>query len=211
MAAKKKTRAKTTRIDPKDLAVDFDSFEGLAVLEEHPFWLGLTADCPVNQIDVAGLHFPKAEEEIKINAAGKQIRNPVHGALNFHVTRQHFDALCEVLPRLVIRFTDKGIEEPPEKDAAGVITGAPLVVRRGYLVKIPTAAQIAEREEEIQRMGGRGRKLRPYMRDPRDVPASRFMYFQHVPNKMRGNEFSTIEEDGLEWPEVLEEIDEILS
>lgn len=209
---KKAAKAETTHVDPSKLQADFDSYEGLAVMEEHPFWMGLTADCPINQIDVGGLHFPKMEEEIVINNAGKQVRVPVVGALNYHVTRENFDALIEVLPRIVIRFTEPEIEEDENAMGPdGQNTGQPRRVRRGYLVKIPTKEQIEANEKDIRDNGGRGRRLRRYVRQPSDRPASEFMFFQHVADKRRGHNYQTIAEEGLNWPEVLEEIDALLS
>ena len=193
----------THHVDADALRPDFESHEGLAVAEDYPFWLGLTADCPVNQIDVAGLHFPKAEESIVINNEGKQVRVPVLGALNYQVTREHFDALVATLPRLVIRFTDK--EPEVDNDGSGVNIGDPIKrARKGYLIKIPTKKTIADAAES-------GQRKKPYIRKPGDRPAMDFMYFQHVADKQRANNYQTIADAGLEWPEELEQIDDLLS
>ena len=178
----------TTKVDAASLRPDFDNYEGLAVAEDFPFWLGLTSDCPVNQIDVAGMHFPKAEESIVINN---------------EVSREHFNALCEVLPRLVIRFTDK--EPEVVEDGSGVNTGDAIKrARKGYLIKVPT-------EKTMENALEAGQKRKPYVRRPGDKPAMDYMYFQHVADKHRGNVYQTISEAGLEWPAELEEIDDLLS
>ena len=66
-----KLKTQTTSIDPSRLAPDFDNIPGPLTAKEFTFWLGLTSDCPCGQIDVAGLHFPRAEEDIVINEVSK--------------------------------------------------------------------------------------------------------------------------------------------
>ena len=171
----------TTKIDPEKLLPSFGDHPGAAIAEEHPFWLGLTADCPINQLDIAGLHFPKSEEEIVTNPAGRQVRVPVHGALNFHVNKKHFDDLVKVLPRVIIRGAGAG----------------------GRKFIIPNEKNIADATTN-------GRVVKPYVRHPGDRPATDFMYFIHIPEKHRGREYVTISDVGLEWPAALEEIDNFL-
>lgn len=172
----------TTKINPSALLPNFKEHPGAAIAEEHPFWLGLTSDCPINQLDIAGLHFPKAEEEIVVNPAGKQVRVPVHGALNYHVSRKHFDDLVKVLPRVIIRGAGAG----------------------GRKFIIPDEKKIADAAVH-------GRQVKPYVRQPGDRPATDFMYFVHVPDKNRGRDYQTVSTVGLEWPAALEEIDDLLS
>lgn len=195
------TEQKTTYVDPSSLAPDFDNIPGELVADEYSFWLGLTADCPRGQIDVAGLHFPKKEEKIVINDAGKQVRVPQHGALNFTVSKHHFEALMEVLPRLIIR--PKEVRKDPEK---GENTGGPVHNTKGELIKIPSAKMLAG----IVESGGRS-TLKKYVKRPGDRPAIEFMYFIFAPNNVRGLEYQTIAEVGLEWPAELQAIDELLS
>ena len=190
------TKNKTTSVDPSRLAPDFDNIPGELIAEEYSFWLGVTADCPRGQIDVAGLHFPKKEEEIVINDAGKQVRVPQHGALNFTVTKYHFDELVKNLSRLVIR---------PNKirnsDETGENIGDPVQRAKGQLIKIPDEKMIAGAADS-------GRRLKPYVKQPGDRPATEFMYFLHAPDKVRGNKYQTISEVGLEWPGAIEEAPE---
>lgn len=189
----------TTKVDPSTLAPDFDNIPGELLADEHTFWLGVTADCPRGQIDVAGLHFPKSEEQIITNDAGNQVRVPKHGAVNRMVTRHHFEELVKVLPRLVIRPMSVVHE-----DGSGENTKDPVQRAKGRLIKIPD-------EKAILGASTHGRRLKPYVQQPGDRPATEFMYFVHAPDGHRGNTIQTIAELGLEWPAVLQEVDDLLS
>lgn len=190
---------KTTKVDPSVLAPDFANIPGDLITEEHTFWLGVTPDCPRGQIDVAGLHFPRSTERIIFNEAGKQVRVPEHGTLNKFVSKYHFEELCRVLPRLVIRPSKQ-----VHQDGSGENIGDPIQRSKGRLIKIPDDKMIAGAADH-------GRKLKPYVKQPGDRPATEFMYFVHCPNGIRGHDYQTIAEDGLEWPEELEAIDDLLS
>lgn len=194
-----KALTKTTKVPASHLAPDFDNIPGDLNLSEHTFWLGVTADCPSGQIDVAGLHFPKAEEQIVINDAGKQVRVPVIGAINKTVTRVHFQELVRLLPRLVIRPV-----KPVVQDGSGVNTGGPIERAKGRLIKIPDEKMIAGAAEH-------GRRLEPYIKQPGDRPATEFMFFVHAPKGVRGTEYQTIAEAGLEWPEEIKAVEDLLS
>ena len=185
------TKKTTTSVDPSLLAPDFDDIDGELIAEEYTFWLGVTADCPRGQIDVAGLHFPKSEERIIHNDAGKQVRVPEHGTINMTVTKYHFEELVKVLSRLVVRPSRSEDMDNPTQRA------------KGKLVKIPTKAQVAGAAES-------GRKLKPYIKRTGDRPATEFMYFIHAPDGVRGKNFQTIAEVGLEWPAVIQETEDIL-
>ena len=166
------------KVNPSALAPDFENISGELVADEHPFWLGVTADYPRGQIDVAGLHFPKNEESIIINDAGKQVRVPKIGTVNKTITRHNFDELVRLLPRLVVRVERVATEDQRAK---------------GHLIKIPDAKAKADASES-------GRVLKPYVKRPGDRPATEFMYFVHAPSGRRGHEFQTISEAGIEWP-----------
>ena len=186
----------TTLVNPTTLAPDWDNLPGEIVAEEYPFWIGVTADCPRGQIDVAGLHFPKVEEEITTNHTGQQVRVPKVGTVNKTVTKRHFLALVKVLPRLVIRQSH-AVEEPT--DGSGKNIGDPAERAKGRLIKIPT-------EDQILGIDGQ-RKLAPYVKQPGDRPASEFMFFTYAPDGLHGSQIRTIAEAGLEWPEEIEELE----
>lgn len=191
--------SKSTKVAASRLAPDFNNLPGELDLRNHTFWLGVTADCPCGQIDVAGLHFPKAEEQIVINAAGKQVRVPVIGALNATVTRLHFEEMIRVLPRLVIRPVKQVLQ-----DGSGQNTKDPIERAKGRLIKIPDEKMIAGATTH-------GRRLNPYVKQPGDRPATEFMFFVHAPNGKRGVEYQTIADTGLEWPEEIKAVEDLLS
>lgn len=189
-----KSKPKPTKVDPSRLAPDFNKIEGDLEAKPFTFWLGLTADCPRGQIDVAGLHFPRVEEEIRTNDAGQQSRVQESGTINKTVNRHNFDELVRLLPRLVIRMT-KVVTEA----SAGRNTGDPIERSKGYLVKIPDTKAFTD-------AAGSGRRtLKPYVKRPGDRPATEFMYFMHAPNGKREHEFQTIAVAGLEWPAEIKE------
>lgn len=183
---------KTTpnKITPGALAPDFDNLPGEIIATEKTFWLGVTDDCPRGQIDIAGLHFPKMEEDIRVDKrTGKQTRVAVQGTINATVTKLHFDALVDLLPRLVIR---QG-RNAPER-TGGEDIGDPIQQAKGRIVKIPDAKMMVGAE-------GPGRRLAPYVKQPGDRPATEFMFFIHAPDGHRGHSPKTISETGIEWPE----------
>lgn len=179
---------KSTRVDPSKLAPDFTNIPGEVVASQKCFWLGITQDIGIRQIDVAGLHFPVRQERITHNDQGQQVRIPEDGALNKTVTRYHFDKLVEVLPRLVIRqLPPRRLETRPGKPEKEL--------PRAQLIKIPSSEMIAGVTKN-------GQQLRPYVKQPGDRPASEFLFFHHAPNGQRGPQGSQrpISETGLEWP-----------
>lgn len=181
--AKPEAKTNKNKVSVAALEPNFAELPDEIQVFEKTFWLGLSADCPRGQIDVAGLHFPKLEEEIKRNQAGKQVRNPVIGCINKTVTRAHFDALVKALPRYIIR---------PHKDAD---LDDPKSLAKGKLIKLPDPEAVHEGPEMR-------RKLKPYVQRPGDRPATEFMFFMHAPSGKRGNEYQTIAEaGGLEWPD----------
>lgn len=178
---------------------DLDTQPGLAVDMAYAYWLGVTAACPANQIDCAGLHFPKMQERIipDPNRPGEHVRVPVIGGLDRHVTRDKLDALREIVSRLVIRF----IEAPEAQEEPGTGENIGDVVRRarkGYVITIPTEAQIQAAKDE-------GRTLRRYTRQPHDEPAAKYMYMRLCEDQtdpQRGLAAPpTLAEVGVSWPD----------
>jgi hypothetical protein len=184
----------SNRVEAAALLPDFDNLPGDLQATYEAFHLGLTHDCPLGQIDVAGLHFPGYNEVIETNNAGQQVRTPGTGTVNRVVTRQHFDALVEVLPRLVIRFTSPRTDEP----GTGQNVGDPVSRRKGYLIKIPDERMIAGATAH-------GRQLKPYVKQEGDEPAAKFMFFLHAPDGLRHQRFVSIADNGLDWPSREEE------
>lgn len=199
---------KSTKIAAETLLPDFENHPGLAIAKPVAYWLGLTTDCPANQIDCAGLHFPKVQEMIVPNPQdpGKKVRVPVIGGLDANVTEDKILRLQEVLPRLVIRF----LSEPAQKEQPGTgqNTGDPVVrARKGYVITIPT-------EQMVEDARANGKTLKPYIRLPNDEPAANYMYLQVCPDQKlpaRGTIApSTIGEIGIEWPNEIQSVDDLL-
>ena len=86
-------------------------------------------------------------------------------------------------------------------DETGENIGDPVQRAKGQLIKIPDEKMIAGAADS-------GRRLKPYVKQPGDRPATEFMYFLHAPDKVRGNKYQTISEVGLEWPGAIEEAPE---
>ncbi len=188
---------KQTALPASDFTPDLDSFKGLAVTDEYAYYLGVTGDCPVTQIDCVGLNFPMRQEVFRPDPMhpGQRRREPVIGGMNKRINIDHIHALRECLKRMVIRFKD----EPAQKEEQGTgknIGADHQRLRRGKLVKIPTSEQLLLAQKERLHVNR-------YVRQPNDEPAVRYMYFKLCPdqaNPARGHDFSTIEESGIIWP-----------
>lgn len=175
---------------------------------QYRYWVGITPSAPVETIHCAGIAFPKVTEQLIADQmrTGQKKRAPRIGALVW-LTEQKIRLLRERLPRTVIRFLEtRGEAEEP---GTGVNIGDVAVrPRRGHLITIPTPEEIADRQK-------RGKPVRAYQPDPeRDVPAARFMFAQMCANQkhpVRGEYYpECLEQTGLQWPEELAGLDDLL-
>ncbi len=175
---------------------------------QYRYWVGITPTCPVETIHCAGIAFPKVTEQLVSDPmrTGQKKRAPRIGALVW-LTEQKIRLLRERLPRTVIRFLDQQgqREEAGTGENIGDVAVRP---RRGHLITIPTPEAIADRER-------RGKAVRAYNPDPdRDVPAARFMFAQMCAdqkNPVRGDYYpDPLEMSGLQWPEELTGLDDLL-
>ncbi len=162
------------------------------------YWVGVTPRCPTQHIDCAGINFPKINEEILDKGTQNQTRIPVIGSL-VQLSETHIRNLRSRLPRTVIRF-----RSPSElvENGAGQSVGQPIVnPRAGFLITIPTEADLEQRRKS-------NLPARPYVAQPGDEPAVRYMFAQLCPNQdkpVRGTFYpETLETTGLAWPEPLE-------
>jgi len=201
----------TTHVDGNLLVPNFDDLPGVTLGTEHAYWMGVTPDCPISQINIVGLNFPKRNEIFvadPVNPGGQKIRVPSIGGLHRAVTQDHIIALREVLPRLVIRFATEtpGQQEEP---GTGVNTGHVFKrQRKAELVIIPTSAQIVKAKEN-------GTQVPRYSRHAGDRAAAEFMFFklcldQAVPRRELTCP-ETIFQGGIFWPEDINEINALLS
>ena len=176
-----KRQTKSTRIDGASLRPDLDRNRA-SVETTCAYWVGLTHDCPMDVIDVAGVHFPKNNgEQTMIDGRTKLV--PCHGTL-VHLTRDKIESLRNKLPLTVIRWS----------------AGENVEKRTASLVKIPSPEDIAERQKL-------NRPIVRYTQSKHDVAAVDYMYCvlcedQQDPDR-GGKPPKTIAESGLEWPESL--------
>jgi hypothetical protein len=168
-----------------------------AMSEEVFFWIGLTMECPVENITIAGIRLSKTQERVVRSKSDpkKHDRFPVYGGIA-RMTRSRFDQFCEVMSRTVFRFhsTDPVIEEPGTGQNMGdVHTQA----RRGYPIQIPSAKLIAERK-------ALGKGVRPYRASSLDEAAAYYVYARECQNQKRPqreqDQPATLDVTGIVWP-----------
>ena len=208
---------RTTHVGGELLVPKFDELPGVTGGDEHAYWMGVTPDCPIAQINIAGLNFPKRNEIFMvdpINPGGQKIRVPAIGGLHKKVTQDHILALREVLPRLVIRFA---AAQPEQKEEPGTGQNTGHVFKRGVkaeLVIIPTPAQIVKAKKEVEKTG-KNIRIPRYSRDVGDRPAADFMFFKLCLNQEDPRRELTVPETirvgGIFWPGDIDEINALLS
>lgn len=180
----------------RDLVPDLSKHRA-SVESTRFYWVGVTPDCPVRFVDLAGINFPAHNENLIPDPSrpGRKKRQPVVGAI-VPMNAEKIDQIRERLARTVIRFTDdKGQkEEPGTGQNLGDLARRP---RRGYLITIPREEDVAAREKA-------GRPTRRYMQQPGDQPAARYMFAKLCTNQTtgnRGDEYpDVLEQTGLDWP-----------
>lgn len=199
-----------TKVAGADLVPNIEAASArTGVSRVYKYWVGVTPSCPANSITIAGINFPKVNEQLIPDPArtGRKKRRMVAGAIVF-MTEDKVRRLKERLPRTVIRFNDEAAvqHEPGTGENIGDVAQRP---KKGHLITIPTDAELEERRR-------RGKVARRYIPDPRrDVPAARFMFAQLCADQDRpeqGEFFpDPLEITGLDWPDELEAVDKLLS
>lgn len=169
------------------------------------YWAGVLPACPVESLDVAGVHFPKVQEEILPGPNNTKRRVPKLGAL-VRLTERHLRALEAKLPYKVLRFLNEDQQRreveaaEAEETAGGKIQNlgdAARRARRGYPVNVP---------EPLPKDAApwAGRNQRRYVPQAGDEPAARFMFLvpcQDQGRPTRGEWYpEPLEVTGLEWP-----------
>lgn len=181
-----------------ELVADLDA-HGVTHERQVAYWVGVTPQCPVPQINCGGLNFPKINELLipRPGFKNEKQRVPVIGGLVRDMTADKLAALREILPRLVIRFTeDAGTHEEP--GTGKNIGDAHMRTRKGFVITIPT-------EEAVKDANARGIAIRRYVHQPNDEPAARYMFLtpcadQNEPR--RGEVYpATLDKTGLVWHE----------
>lgn len=192
-----------THIDGAALVPDLDNRrEAAGVVSAYRYWVGVTASCPVEHIDCAGINFPKVNENIVDDPkqSGKKVRVPVIGSI-VELTEEKVREMRERLPFMVIRYTDDPGEEEQPGTGKNVGKSPHRYPRRGQNIRIPTSAEMEDSKK-------RGRPTHAYIPRDNDVPAARFMFAVLCTDQENGNRSDvypdTIETAGLSWPEQIE-------
>lgn len=188
----RKPRAKPAT-NAQKLVPDFDKLPH-GVNAGMWYWVGVLNDAPKGQIDVAGVDFPKMEEIVSKGPDGKTQRAPVAGGLR-QLTKDKVEAICEALPRTIIRFYSGAKEEAGTGQNMGDDYVRP---RSGQLITIPSEKQMTEMREN-------GKSWSPYSKHKNDEPAACYMYAQlcdDQQNPVRGSVLpDTLDKTGLSYPE----------
>ena len=191
----------TTHIKGEDLVPDFERLGQGRVSKRYTYWVGITPSCPVESITLAGINFPKLNEELLPDPmrTGNMKRRPVIGAI-VRLTQKHIERIKEQLPRTVIRFRDdKGTrEEPGTGENLGDLHERP---RRGEVITVPTPETIAARQRA-------GKALNAYVPRAGDVPAARYLFAFLCADQGKGERLDhypdVLETTGLGWPDEIE-------
>jgi hypothetical protein len=195
--APKTTKPKATKIAGSSFVPDLAA-NRVAVAESRWYWVGVTPGCPTESLDCAGINFPKITELIQTGLNGQQQRVPAIGGL-CKLTRSQVELMREKMSRTVIRFQRPKTAE--EEGAEVQFQDQPQLsrpARKGQLIRIPTAAEIAEREKN-------GFPTVRYEQSPLDEPAACHMFAEACADQNRPRRGSfyppPLSETGLVWDE----------
>lgn len=201
LTAQERPQQGKTHIGGGDLVPDLEAHKTqTGVSRSYKYWVGVTPSCPREHIDLAGVNFPKVNENLVSDPmrTGNKRRVPVIGAI-VDIDAHRIQIMRDKLKRTVIRFLDDGgqVEEPGTGQNVGDNHVRP---RRGQIITIPTAEEIKQRRE-------RGKPTNEYRPHPNDVPAARYMFAQICEDQERGSRGEyypeTLEKTGLWWPDEL--------
>lgn len=191
-----------TKISGSSLVPDIEkSRKDGGVMRSYKYWVGVTPNCPVSYITMAGICFPKINENLIDDPMGGSVKRriPVVGAI-VTLNEMQMRRLLKRLPQTVVRFIDFDagtMEEPGTGKNIGDVHQQP---RRGQLITIPT-------KEEVEQRLASNKATRDYTPSPSDVPAARFMFAQLCGDQKLGSRGDfypeTLETAGFDWPEEL--------
>ena len=116
LTAQAKPQQGKTHIGGSDLVPDLDAHKAQSgVARSYKYWVGVTPSCPREHIDLAGINFPKVNENLVTDPmrTGNKRRVPVIGAI-VDIDEHRVQRMRDKLKRTVIRFLDDGgqTEEP---------------------------------------------------------------------------------------------------
>ena len=200
-SAQEQPQSGRTHFDASDLVPDLEQQrDSLGVSRSYKYWVGVTPSCPHEHVDLAGINFPKVNENLVDDPmrTGNKRRVPVIGAI-VDIDEHTILRMRDRLKRTVIRFLDDNgqSEEPGTGLNIGDNHKRP---RRGQLITIPTAEETANRI-------ARNKPARTYPPRAGDVPAARYMFAQICDDQQNGSRGEyypeTLETTGLSWPDEL--------
>jgi len=190
-----------THISGSELVPNLDEQrKQLGVSRTYKYWVGVTPSCPREHVDLAGINFPKVNENLVDDPlrTGNKRRVPVIGSI-VDLSEAQVRLMRDKLKRTIIRFTDNSgeAEEPGTGQNIGDNHKRP---RRGQLITIPTAEETADRI-------ARNKPSRTYRPHANDVPAARYMFAQICDDQDKGSRGEyypeTLETTGLWWPDTI--------
>ncbi len=183
-----------TRIVGSDLVPDIERHR-TALSKVAYYWIGALPGLPVENVSIGGETFPKMEERVINMPGGTTQRSPLIGAL-VPLTADKVALIRDRLRQTVVRFTDE--------DDGGLGVGKTVEAaigdqkrRRGFLITIPSDAEMAERRKN-QLPENR------YVPDIRDEPVAKYLFAQLCPDQDRpgrGEHYPPpMIETGIQWP-----------
>ena len=170
-----------------------------ATVSRYRYWVGVTPDCPVENLTIGGISWPKINERLIADPrrTGEKRRLPVIGAIVW-IDKQRMQVIKRDTPLTVMRLM-----LPSQSASRHMETISDNVERppSGHVITIPSPQDIEDAHRE-------GRAINHYHHDAeKDVPAARYMFAQlceDQENPQRGEYYpDTLEKTGFEWPEEL--------
>lgn len=191
--AETKTK-KSKSVKGADLVPDMAA-SAPGVTREYYYWVGVFPSCPVDNLTVAGVAFPKVNEDLVPQAGTTELQRVPHVGGITRLTADKLELIRDRVSQTVLRFRDARAEDEP---MAGVGLSQHFRARRGHPIRIPSAKAIREAEKS-------GRTLPRYVAGAHDEPAARYM-FAHLcedqENPRPGGVYPpSLEDAGLHWPE----------
>lgn len=175
------------RFDGRNLVSDLSTYAN-GVGEDRLYWVGMLDECPLHNVDVAGINFPKYNEKLVPSRRDPTRQERVsHPGSLVVLNERKLSMLAEQLPRRVIRM-----QATPDDNhvSAGENVGDPVTRgRRGYLVKIPASDADTS-----------ARQYRPYHYQKGDVPLATFLFAVPCPSGEAATKPpDSVVETGLVW------------
>ena len=191
----KPKRGRPRKATPKttsNLDIDLDTFGTVKELESRFFWVGAFPICPVDNVHLGGVCFPKITERlVKVPTSSKKQRSPQAGTVT-RFTAEQAEIIIDRLKRSVVRFheavpdwtTPEGLEDMTENRY------------KGEIIRVPAPAEVAELRKQ-------GRPVTVYRRGPHDYMLATMLFAVQCPDQERPSAGTVYPEPlsvtGLTW------------